>query len=172
MRSLLCLVVALFAPIAVAQHDGHSTHSTDADVPSGLTPEEVEGLLAGAGMGMAKPAELHAFPGPLHVLELADELGLTEEQREETERIREVMLQETQALGAQLVDVELHLDAAFESGDVTAPAVDRMTAHAARLRGQIRASHLKAHLALRPALTDAQVALYNERRGYKAASGR
>lgn len=173
MRIALCFLIALAVPVASAQHGDHASHAaSSADVPSGLTAAEVEGLLAGAGMGMAKPAELNAFPGPLHVLELAEDLALTEAQQVETERIRARMLEETRGLGAQLVEVERHLDSAFEGGEVTPEAVDRMTAHAARLRGQIRASHLKAHLDLRPVLTDAQVDRYNELRGYTPPSDR
>ena len=40
-----------------------------------LSPDEVQQYLAGAGMGYAKAAELNHFPGPMHVLELADKLG-------------------------------------------------------------------------------------------------
>ena len=41
-------------------------------------------FLAGAGMGYAKAAELNSYPGPMHVLELADRLGLTPDQQTKT----------------------------------------------------------------------------------------
>lgn len=44
-----------------------------------LSASDVEGLQQGRGMGLALPAELNGYPGPMHVLELADELNLTEE---------------------------------------------------------------------------------------------
>ncbi len=45
-------------------------------------------MRAGRGMGLALAAELHRFPGPMHVLELADQLGLDRMQRE---RVQEIM---------------------------------------------------------------------------------
>ena len=42
-----------------------------------LAPSEVEDLRQGNGMGMALPAELNGYPGPRHVLDLAEELNLT-----------------------------------------------------------------------------------------------
>src|SRR5687768_9587041 len=47
-----------------------------------LSPEEIEGYQKGAGLGYAKPAELNSYPGPLHALEMAERLGLSEEQRD------------------------------------------------------------------------------------------
>ena len=123
------------------------------------------GLLAGAGMGLAKPADVHGYPGPLHVLEAADTLALTDSQRAAADSIRQAMLAETTALGAQLVEVERHFDAAFQRGDIDEAAVDRMTAHAAALRGRIRAAHLKAHLAMEPVLSPQQIATYERLRG-------
>lgn len=46
-----------------------------------LSDQQIADLRAGRGIGMALPAELNGYPGPLHVLELADALGLTPEQR-------------------------------------------------------------------------------------------
>src|SRR5687767_11125254 len=39
-----------------------------------LDAKDVDGLLAGSGMGYAKAAELNGYPGPMHVLELAEKL--------------------------------------------------------------------------------------------------
>ncbi|MGB1816363.1 MAG: hypothetical protein ACPHJ3_13480, partial [Rubripirellula sp.] len=41
-----------------------------------LSSSDIDGLLSGAGMGYAMAAELNRFPGPKHVLELADEMGI------------------------------------------------------------------------------------------------
>jgi hypothetical protein len=49
-----------------------------------LSKEEVNGYLSGDGMGFAKVAELNHHPGPRHVLELADQLQLSDEQRRRT----------------------------------------------------------------------------------------
>lgn len=42
-------------------------------------------------MGLALPAELNGYPGPLHTLEHADELGLTFEQRARTKALFDAM---------------------------------------------------------------------------------
>ena len=127
---------------------------------AGLTAEEVEGLLTGAGLGMARPAEANRYPGPLHVLELADALALTPEQRATAERIRAAMLAEAVPLGEQVVEAERHLDALFASEAATAADVDRVAGHVGALRGRLRAAHLRAHIAMRDALTPAQVDAY------------
>ena len=45
-----------------------------------LSDQQVADLRAGRGMGMALPAELNGYPGPSHVIELADKLTLTDAQ--------------------------------------------------------------------------------------------
>jgi hypothetical protein len=52
-----------------------------------LSETEVSGYLDGRGMGFAKAGELNGYPGPAHLLELADKLRLTSEQT--TENISE-----------------------------------------------------------------------------------
>jgi hypothetical protein len=78
-----------------------------------LSPQEVEQYLSGAGMGYAKAAELNHFPGPMHVLELADKLGLSGEQRKATQRLMEEHKAEARAIGAKLVEAERALEALF-----------------------------------------------------------
>ena len=171
MRFLLAL--ALLAPAASAQHGGHDAHAGhdhdsaahDTRVPTGLTADETAGLLAGRGLGMARPAELHGYPGPMHVLEHADALGLSDGQRDEAERLRAAMLAQAVPLGRQLVDAERSLDAVFASGAATAADVDRAVAQAAAVRARLRAAHLHAHLGMRAALTPAQVETYDRLQG-------
>lgn len=170
MRTFSLLMLVLAAPLAQAQHHDHSNHvaaSDTADGPTGLTADEMAGLLAGAGLGMARPAEMHRYPGPLHVLELADSIDLSDDQRAEAEAIRARMLAAVRPLGAQLVEVERHLHAAFASGAITPEQITRMTVHAADLRARIRAAHLTAHLDMRAAMTDPQVETYIRLRGYR-----
>jgi Spy/CpxP family protein refolding chaperone len=175
-RLLLFAALAAAASTASsAQHGGHEhghavhVHEADAHdarVPSGLSAEEVEGLLGGAGLGMARPAELHSYPGPLHVLELAEPLGLTDDQQATAERLRADMLAEAVPLGHQLVDAERTLDAVFASGAATAADVERAVAQAAAVRARLRSAHLRAHLAMRDALSPAQIAAYDRLRGH------
>src|SRR6266581_2973964 len=46
-----------------------------------LSEEQIADLKAGRGMGLALAAELNGYPGPKHLLELADGLDLTADQR-------------------------------------------------------------------------------------------
>jgi len=41
-----------------------------------LSEDQIQGYLAGSGMGLAMAAELNHYPGPKHVLELAEKLQL------------------------------------------------------------------------------------------------
>ena len=68
-----------------------------------LSPEQVEDYLEGRGMSMALAAELNGYPGPRHVLELADELGLTADQLAQTQRLFEDMRLKAVELGERIV---------------------------------------------------------------------
>src|SRR5256886_16049718 len=46
-----------------------------------LSRDEINSYLSGDGIGFAKAAELNHYPGPKHILQLADQLLLSEEQR-------------------------------------------------------------------------------------------
>ena len=57
-------------------------------------------------MGLALPAELNGYPGPSHVLENADALGLSAEQREHTKGLFEAMKAEAVPVGERLIEQE------------------------------------------------------------------
>ena len=56
-----------------------------------LSEDDLEEIARGGGWGLARAAELNGVPGPTHLLELADEIGLTEQQRASS-RSRRVIL--------------------------------------------------------------------------------
>ncbi len=131
-----------------------------------LPAEEIEQLLGGHGMGLAKAAELNHYPGPRHVLELAAELRLTPEQRAHAHATFERMRGEAVRLGRQIVEREKELDASFAKGDIDSGKLHTATAEIARLQGTLRAAHLAAHLEMRRLLSPAQIEKYDELRGY------
>ena len=131
-----------------------------------LSENEIADLLAGRGAGMALPAELNRYPGPRHVLELAAELELSPEQDVETRRLFARMQSEAVPLGEAVVAQEAELEQLFASGVAEESALRAAVAETARLRGELRFTHLKYHLAMRPLLTPAQVAAYDAARGY------
>ena len=136
-----------------------------------LTEKDVEQYLAGAGMGYAKAAELNHFPGPMHVLEFADKLSLTAEQRAGTQRLMDEHKTEARAIGAKLVNAERAIEALFRSGEVQQDKLAQAVSEAATLQGQYRLSHLDTHRRMRALLTDAQVKRYDELRGYGGSHG-
>jgi Spy/CpxP family protein refolding chaperone len=131
-----------------------------------LSAEEIEQLLRGHGMGLAKAAELNHYPGPRHVLELAGDLQLTREQRAHTQATFERMRGEAVRLGRQIVEREKELNALFAKGDIDSGKLQTATADIARLQGLLRAVHLAAHLEMRRLLSPAQIKKYDELRGY------
>jgi Spy/CpxP family protein refolding chaperone len=172
---VIALVAFLVAPAASAQKDDHPHHrradsliqrADSASATTSLSPVDVAGLLEGRGMGLARPAEMNSYPGPMHVLELADDLDLTAEQRAETERLMHEVKAEARTLGAQIVERERHLDRLFADGEATPQAVDRITAHIAEASGRLRAAHLRAHVAMRDVLTPQQISTYDRLRGH------
>lgn len=131
-----------------------------------LDSGDIDGLEQGRGMGLAKAAELNGYPGPMHVLELSKELGLTPKQAEQTMEIKSVMRQEAKDLGRRIVAKETELDRAFTSGKANAATVDTLTAEIGALQGKLRACHLRAHLKMMTVLTAEQVKQYSKLRGY------
>ena len=171
MRAAL-LVLALVLAGCAAPDDRHATH--DASPYAGqesrdikaLSPEDVAGYESGAGLGYAKSAELNHYPGPLHALQLADDLGLSEEQRRDIQRVREDMLAEAVPLGKQYLDAEAALERAFREGDLTAEELRALVERAADVEAQLRFVHLDAHITTRALMTPEQVMKYDMLRGY------
>ena len=113
-----------------------------------LPEAEVADLLAGRGAGMALPAELNRYPGPRHALDLAAELRLSPGQEVETRRLFEQMRAEAVPLGEALVETEAELERLFASGTADEAALQAVVTEAARLRGELRLTHLKYHLVM------------------------
>ena len=131
-----------------------------------LSVEDVDDLLAGRGAGFAKAAELNGYPGPAHVLELKDELQLSEAQLAATQTLMAQHRAAAQRLGKEVVEAERSLDQAFGGHTVDEAMVSRLTETVARYQGELRAEHLKTHLAQTALLTPHQVQRYAELRGY------
>lgn len=130
-----------------------------------LSDEEVQGYLDGRGAGLARPAVSH-YPGPRHVLDLAAELSLSGEQRVQTRATFERMHAEAVERGARLVQSERDLEDFFAQGGADPARLQALVEAAARAQGELRDTHLRAHLEMRRILTPEQVARYDALRGY------
>ena len=135
-----------------------------------LSAEDIEGYLTGQGMGLAKAAELNRYPGPKHVLALAAELGLEDNQRRRTQRLFEDMEADAIALGRQIVDKEQALDALFADASADEGTVRDVLHEIAKHQADLRLVHLRAHLKMKALLSDEQVARYGQLRGYDASA--
>lgn len=131
-----------------------------------LSEQQVADLRAGRGMGLAFPAELNGYPGPLHALELADRIGLSEEQSDRMRALFEAMKADAVPLGERLIEQEAHLDDLFASKRVTAEALAAATGAIGATQGALRNAHLKYHLAAAEILKPDQIRRYAELRGY------
>jgi len=168
--------MALFAVLAIVAATAASSAQTTSPYTGqeqraikALSDEEIRDLLEARGMGSAKAAELNSYPGPLHVLQLATELGLSDAQRKATDALYANMRQRALSIGRQIIEAERTLDRAFANGAIE-PATLRSQVHAiASLQGELRAVHLEAHLAQRALLTPEQIARYDMLRGYRGS---
>ncbi len=131
-----------------------------------LSEADVEGYRTGQGMGLAKAAELNHYPGPKHVLPLAEELQLTDAQRAQTQQVFEAMRAAAVPLGEQIIAREGALDALFAAGTAEAQPVRALLDEIGALQAELRFVHLNAHLAMKALLSPAQVAHYDRLRGY------
>jgi Spy/CpxP family protein refolding chaperone len=131
-----------------------------------LSGEDIAALLQGEGMGMAKAAELNGYPGPKHVLILAEELKLTARQRREIRAVFDRMSAAAKPLGAELVERERALDQQFAEREITQDRLAAETGAIGELQGRLRSVHLTAHLETRALLSPDQIVLYEQLRGY------
>lgn len=86
--SLLIAAALLLATTAFAQTPYAGMQSRPIKA---LSEQQVADLGAGRGMGLALAAELNGYPGPSHVLELAEKLELSADQRASIQRLFDSM---------------------------------------------------------------------------------
>ena len=177
-------VSAQTAPSAKAQHHhGHShqsqqSHGTTSDTPAtpyaGLEQRDIKSLSEqdlielrnGSGWGLALAAELNGMPGPLHLLELKEQLGLTPDQVQAIEVIYEQMQAEAIQAGEQFIEAEAAIEAGFREQQLSEQTLQELIMASAQARAQLRYVHLSRHLQTPPLLTAEQIARYNTLRGY------
>jgi hypothetical protein len=131
-----------------------------------LSEQQVADLSAGRGMGLALAAELNGYPGPSHVLELADRLELSADQRARVQTLFDSMKSEALPIGARLLEQEAEMDKQFSGHTVTPDSLKASMAEVAVTQGELRQTHLKYHLSTAALLSPAQMQRYAELRGY------
>jgi Spy/CpxP family protein refolding chaperone len=136
-----------------------------------LSDQQTSDLKSGRGMGLALAAELNGYPGPKHVLELADQLGLTAPQRKSVQQLFDAMKAEAIPLGEQLLVKEADLNQQFAARIVTPASLKTATLAIGEVQGQLREAHLRYHLATAALLTPEQMQRYADLRGYSKDAG-
>lgn len=164
---ILCLALVLGC--------SHEQHSNRQHTPyagqetrriKAFTNQEIEGYLNGMGMGLAKVAELNQYPGPKHVLELANQLELTNRQREQTQALFDQMKEKAISIGETYIAKEQELNHMFESGHASSKAVDSLLVEIGKIKGSLRAVHVTTHIQMKEILTQEQIKRYAALRGY------
>lgn len=164
-------VLFLASSIPLSAGDAPSSYAgLEARRVKAFAPERERGLAEGAGMGYALAAELNGHAGPKHVLELADELGLSAEQRSRVAASLERMKTEAVRLGGEILAAEAELDRRFAYRHLDEATLGELTARLGGLEGRLRFVHLRAHLETDALLAPEQRARYVELRGYGAGA--
>jgi Spy/CpxP family protein refolding chaperone len=159
--------IVLIFSINILNAQTHSHHSSETGQEiKALTSEQINSYLNGEGMGLAKAAELNNFPGPKHVLDLAKELKLSQAQIDSTERIYVMMNEKAVYLGKIIIEKEKKLNQLFSSGKADKVSVKNLVTEIADYQGELRFTHLNAHIQQKDILTSDQILTYESLRGY------
>jgi Spy/CpxP family protein refolding chaperone len=115
---------------------------------------------------MARYADINGYPGPRHVLDLREELELEDEQAKQMEAIYEEMAEKARMKGEAIVAAEKRLNGLFLGKTASVDSVRSLTEEIGRLRGELRAIHLLAHMQASAIMSPAQRERYSAlRRG-------
>jgi hypothetical protein len=183
MFSAVLILAFLVAAPAVAQVHGNGNSDAHGTAPQARPPspyysgmearrvkalsdEQITDLEAGRGMGLALAAELNLYPGPAHVLELAEPLNLTGEQTSRTKQLLDRMKAETIPIGRHVLAEEIKLDRLFAERKISLANLAETTARIADAQGELRVAHLRYHLEMAEVLSSEQVSQYARLRGY------
>ena len=155
---------------AVAAQDAHQHPSVDSSAPAidahrrvDLLLDEADKVLAsGRGFGLAFAADQNGYPGPMHALELREQLGLTAEQVSALETLTQSMFDAARPRSRDLLDAEERLRRMFADGAATEAQIGSIVGEIERARADVRLIHLRAHLRTFDVLTAPQRQLYGQ----------
>ena len=148
-----------------AGHESEYAGQEDRRIKS-LSAEDIAELETGGGWGLAKAGELNGVPGPAHLLEMKTEIGLSEEQVASIETLYAEMKVEAIALGKEIIALETELNDAFADGSIDQASLESWVNDISDRLARLRIVHLSTHLKTPAILSAAQIAKYNELRGY------
>jgi hypothetical protein len=136
-----------------------------------LTKDDLDGLRKGSGTpfgGMAKAAELNGLPGPRHALDFKEQLDLSPQQVKQLTSVFEKMHAKATTIGKELIEIESSMDKKLKNRELTPKALQVLVDRSAKKYGELRFSHLVAHLDTADVLSKDQISAYNRLRGYSS----
>jgi hypothetical protein len=165
---LALILIATFS-FSTADHTHKSKYAGEEkrEIKS-LSAADIEELQNGKGWGLAKAAELNGVPGPVHLLEMKEEIDLSAEQIQAIEDNYRMMKQEAVPLGLELIELERELNNHFANRTITNELLRQILQKIAQVHRQLRYVHLSTHLKTPDILKSEQITLYNKLRGYSS----
>ena len=168
----ILLLILMLIPMSICSAADHSHQSKYAgeekrEIKS-LSATDIEELKTGKGWGLAKAAELNGVPGPVHLLEMKEEIDLSANQIRAIEDIYKKMKQEAISLGLELIELERELNNHFANRTITDELLRQILQGIAQVQRQLRYVHLSAHLNTPDILKSEQITHYNKLRGYSS----
>ena len=165
----LALAAGLARGAAAQGSPHHGPHGGTGDPAPHALAQTCDGAFEatvrdGRGFGMAFVADQQGYPGPLHVLELKDRLGLSRDQEVNAQALLAAMFAESRPKSARLLDAEGKLRRLFAAGRPAEAAIRTAVAEVEMARADVRLVHLPFHVKMRDALTDEQRRVYQEAR--------
>src|SRR5215831_7023004 len=143
-RIIAAAAIVALGGFAFAQHQhggGAPYASLHVRTIKALSDQQVSDLRAGRGMGFALAAELNGYPGPIHAIELAEQLHLSPEQVSKLRVLFEAMKAETIPLGASLISQERQLNDDFAKRTITLASLQNSTKEIGATQAALRAAH-------------------------------
>ena len=170
-KVFLTTILLCVATNASAQHQHDSkNHQPYADLKGrdikALSQQQINDLKAGKGMSLALAAELNGYPGPAHVLELADQLKLNKQQKKRMQEMFKAMTKETRTLGIMVIEEEKKLNKLFKNKLANEQNLKEATLKIGEAQAKLREAHLRYHLLTTVILSKEQIDNYNRLRGY------
>jgi len=161
------IVVCFASPVLLAQQILQSEYvGQERRLIKSLSADDIIELRNGRGWGLAKAAELNGVPGPAHLLELKDDIPLTQEQVRIIKSIFDDMKSVATIHGEKLIELETRLEDGFSRGTITDEILRVSLDDIADTLSDLRYIHLSTHLRMRTILSNDQIDAYNSLRGY------
>lgn len=167
-RLTICITGALALLLLLVSSPGFATDYAGQQTRAikSLSENDIDDLTQGRGWGLAKPAELNGLPGPIHLLELKDQLALDAQQQSAIEAIYAEMNQQARELGLRYIEQERALETLLITPGITNQSLSEALQRSAQTLADLRLVHLAAHLKTPDILDPSQLEQYNVLRGY------